>query len=106
MNYRRLGACAAILAALTAASDIQAQPKRGDRVTVTGCPYAGVTGNCLMIRAPDGAVYNISSALPRPRTGSRMVRLRGVVTDRASACGEGVVLDRIRWVRTRQLCPK
>ena len=35
-----------------------------------------------------------------------MIRVRGTVTDKMSICGEGIVLDRIRWTRTRQLCPK
>ena len=106
MIDRWLAACAASLFVLTASSAIHAEPKRGERVTVTSCPYAGVTAGCLMIRAPDGTVYNISAASPRPRTGIRAIRVRGVVTDKASVCGEGIVLERIRWIRTRQRCPK
>ncbi len=94
--------CASLLAVWPAA----AAPKRGDRVSIVACPVAGITGNCLMIRDAAGTVYNITSASPRPPLGGRMIRLRGTVTDRLSICGQGVVLDRIRWTRTRQSCPK
>jgi hypothetical protein len=92
--------CAAVLAS----SHAVAGPKRGERVSVAACPFAGVTANCLMIRAADGAVYNITAATPRPPPGGRMIRLRGTVTDKASFCGQGVVLERIRWTPTRQRC--
>jgi hypothetical protein len=93
--------CAGVLAAWSAV----AAPKRGDRVVVTACPFAGVTAKCLMIRGADGTIYNITAASPRPRFGQRMIRLRGTVTDKFSMCGQGIVLDRIRWTRTRLRCP-
>ena len=77
-----------------------------ERVTIAGCPYPGVTATCLMIKGANGPVYNISAISPRPRSSGRVIRVRGSVTDKMSACGEGIVLDRIRWTRTRQLCPK
>jgi hypothetical protein len=82
-----------------------AQGKRPERVSILGCLYPGVTASCLMLKAANGTVYNISSISPRPRQPDRMIRVRGVVTDKMSMCGEGVVLDRIRWTRTRQHCP-
>jgi hypothetical protein len=104
---RAIVPAAIAMAALFALSPApQAAPKRGDRVTVTGCPYRGVTAGCLLIRARDGSVYNISSVSPRPRESGRMIRLHGAVTERASMCAVGVVLERIRWTRTRQRCPK
>jgi hypothetical protein len=84
----------------------QAQQKRGDRVSVTGCPFPGVTAGCLMIRSPDGIIYNVTAVSPKPRLSGRMIRLRGTVTDKLSICGQGIVLERIRWTRTRQRCPK
>ena len=94
--------------ALTALLPISAvsQPSVPQRVIITGCPYAGVTANCLMIKTSEGKVYNITSITPRPRAMDRMIRLRGTVTDKASICNEGVVLDRIRWTRVRQQCTK
>jgi hypothetical protein len=95
-----------MLSAVLASSSADAGSKRGGRVTVTGCPQPGVTGNCLMLRAKDGTLYNITGASPRPRPARRMIRVRGTVADKASICGQGIVLDRIRWTRTRQRCPK
>jgi hypothetical protein len=93
--------CAALLTSLVAF----AESKRQERVAVIGCSYPGVTANCLMIKAANGTVYNISSIGPRPRQSGRMIRVRGTVTDKVSVCGEGIVLDRMRWTRTRQQCP-
>lgn len=94
-------ACATLLSAPSAL----AESKRPEHVAVTGCPYPGVTANCLMIRGTNGSVFNISGISPRPRASGRMINVRGIVTDKMSVCGEGVVLDRIRWTRTRQRCP-
>ena len=106
MTSPRIGCSVAILvAALMASYAAQAEPKRGERVSIANCPYLGVTASCLMIRAQDGTLYNISAVSPRPRLSDRMIRVRGAVTDKASNCGEGIVLDRIRWTRTRQRCP-
>ena len=98
-------AVVAFCACLLAGSPAPAAPKRGDRVSIAACVFAGVTGNCLMIRDADGTIYNVTAASPRPRVGAHMIRLRGTVTDRLSLCGQGIVLDRIRWTRTRQRCP-
>lgn len=93
--------CAAVLASL----GVRAETRRQERVSVTGCPYVGTTANCLMIKGPNGTVYNITSVLPRPRDSARMIRVRGTITDKVSACGEGIVLERIRWTHTRLRCP-
>lgn len=94
-----------ILCVVLTASSAGAEFRRQERVSVLGCPYPGVTGSCLMIKAPNGTVYNISSVSPRPRLTGRMIRVRGTVTNKLSVCGQGIVLDRIRWTRTRQHCP-
>ena len=83
----------------------QAAPKPGERIAVFACPYRGVVATCLMINGADGAVFNISAASPQPRLTGRMIWLRGTVTDKASMCSQGVVLDRIRWTRLPQRCP-
>ena len=106
MNIPQIAVGAAVLCAtLLTSFGVRAESKRQERVTITGCPYPGVTGTCLMIKAANGTVYNISAVLPRPRQSGRVIRVRGTVTDKMSMCGEGVVLERIRWTRTRQLCP-
>src|SRR5262245_59322416 len=77
----------------------------GQRVTFSGCAFAGTPEMCLMIKSPDGTLYNISALNPRPRALDRVIRVRGTVTDKVSACTQGIALDRIRWSRTRQRCP-
>ncbi len=104
MTNSGLTASIVLCAALLASWPAQAAPKRGDRISVTACPIPGATAACMMIRAADGTVYNITAASPNPRPSGRMIRLRGTVTDKASLCGQGVVLERIRWTRTRQRC--
>jgi hypothetical protein len=101
----RIGLMAAGMAVLLSLP-AQAAPNTGQRVTITGCAYAGVTASCLMIKGSDGTVYNITGVNPRPRVLDRMIRVRGTVSDKASMCNEGIVLDRIRWSRTRQQCTK
>jgi hypothetical protein len=95
---------AVVLLALSALP-ATAAPRPGERVVVMACPYRGAVSSCLMLNAADGTVYNITGASPKPRLIDRMIRLRGAVTDKASMCGQGVVLDRIRWTRVRQKCP-
>ena len=105
MNRPQIAAGALVLGvALLMSFGAFAEAKRTDRVTVTSCAYPGVTGNCLMIKGANGTVYNITSITPRPRNAERVIRVRGTPTDKASVCGEGIVLDRIRWTRTRQHC--
>jgi hypothetical protein len=94
------GLLAAIMATAAAAA-----PPAGERISVMACPYAGVTAPCLMIKAADGTVYNITAAVVKPPLNGRMIRLRGTVTDKLSACTQGEVLDRIRWSPVRQKCP-
>ena len=110
MTKRKLPAAAmagAILLAspLLAVWPATAAPKGGERVTITACPFPGAIPNCLMMRSADGTIYNITAASPRPRPGVLMIRLRGIVTDKFSICGQGLVLERIRWTRTRLRCP-
>jgi hypothetical protein len=76
----------------------------GQRVSFSGCVFTGAPDMCLMIKSPDGTLYNVSAINPRPRSLDRVIRVRGTVTDKASACNQGIVLDRIRWSRTRQRC--
>ena len=82
----------------------QAAPQVGDRVALMGCPHAGVTAPCMTINGADGTVYNITSASPKPLLNGRMIRLRATVSDKLSACLQGLGLDRIRWTPVRQKC--
>ena len=97
-------AAGAVLAGLLIAAAAQAAPRVGERVALTACPHAGVTAPCLTINAADGVVYNITAATPKPPINGRMIRLRATVSDKLSACLQGIVLDRIRWTPVRQKC--
>jgi len=99
----RGGVACLLVVAATAGS---AQENQANRVTVVGCPTPGVTATCLMIQGPDGQVYNITAANPRPMPGDRVIRLTGRKTDRLSMCLQGIVLDDIKWSSTEQKCPK
>jgi hypothetical protein len=101
----RIAAAALLIAMIMTSWVSQAEPKRGERVSITGCTYQGTSARCLMMRGKDGSRYNISAVSPRPRQSNRMIRVRGAVSDKLSDCGEGIVLERIRWTRTRQHCP-
>jgi hypothetical protein len=94
----------ALLAGLLVPLAAQAAPPVGYRVALMACPHAGVTAPCLTISSPDGTVYNITGATPKPPLDGRMIRLRATVADKVSACLQGIVLDRIRWTPVRQKC--
>ena len=83
----------------------QAATAAGQRVSFLGCAFTGTPDMCLMMKSPDGTLYNISALNPRPRALDRIIRVRGTVTDKVSVCEQGIVLERIRWSRTRQRCP-
>lgn len=98
MKYRSIVAAAALIFACAAAANAQ------QRVTVIGCPIAGVEPNCLLIRGADNNTYNISGAKQRPQPGQRAIRLSGTTTKKSSYCQQGVVLENIVWSYTEQAC--
>jgi hypothetical protein len=101
----KLGSASAVLlAGALAMAAAQAAPQVGERVALTACPHAGTTAPCLTINGADGTVYNITGATPKPPFNGRMIRLRATVSDKLSACLQGIVLDRIRWTPVRQKC--
>src|SRR5262247_3616493 len=104
MGMRARLVLVALMLGLTALP-AQAASAAGQRVAFSGCAFAGTPDMCLMIKSPDGTLYNISALVPRPRALDRVIRVRGTVTDKVSVCTQGIVLDRIRWSRTRQRCP-
>src|SRR5438132_14346589 len=82
---------AALASIMALLSPAQAAPKPDERVTITGCPYAGVTASCLMIKGSDGTVYDITGLHPKPREMNLMIRLCAVVTDKVSMCTAEIV---------------
>ena len=90
------------VAALLLASGFVANAQQ--RVTVIGCPTAGVELNCLVIRGADNNTYNISGARQRPQPSQRAIRLSGTTSKKTSYCQQGVVLENIVWSYTDQNC--
>jgi hypothetical protein len=103
MRAMLVSGAVALTVALIAAT-AQAAPQVGERIALTACPHAGITGPCLTVSGADGTVYNITGATPRPPLDGRMIRLRATVSDKLSSCLQGLVLDRIRWTPVRQKC--
>jgi hypothetical protein len=99
-----VSAGAVALAAVLIAAAAQAAPQVGARIALTACPHAGIMAPCLTVNGADGTVYNITGATPKPPFNGRMIRLRATVSDKLSACLQGIVLDRIRWTPVRQKC--
>jgi hypothetical protein len=94
---------AALLFASGLAANVQ-QANAQQRVTVIGCPTAGVELNCLVIRGADNNTYNISGARQRPQPSQRAIRLSGMTSKKTSYCQQGVVLENIVWSYTDQNC--
>ncbi len=89
------------VAVLLAATAAMSAP--GDNVSVQACARAGVEASCMVITGEDGSVYNITSASPKPPFDVK-IQLRGTVTDKLSACNQGLVLDNITWTPTQVKC--
>jgi hypothetical protein len=82
-----------------------AKPKGPAPLLLRGCPYKGVPDFCVMMKGPQGKVYNITSAAPPAPIGTLVIILQGVPSGDVSPCG-GTVLQNITWQPTRMLCPK
>ena len=72
-------------------------------MSVLACARAGVEAKCLVITGADGSVYNITSANPKPPLDVK-IQLRGTVTDKLSACNQGLVVENITWTPTQEKC--
>ena len=99
--------CAAALIAgalVPTPANAQPTPRVGERVSVTACPTAGVTATCLMMRGPNGAVYNVTGLIPPPPSNT-LIRVEGTVTDKLSMCNQGIVLDNMQWTRVEGRFP-
>ena len=76
-----------------------------ENVTVSGCPIPGAEAGCLVLRAQDGKLYDLSGARPRPPLNGRGIRVTGRRSDPFSYCQQGRPLADITWQPTGVLCP-
>ncbi len=59
-----------------------------------------------MIKDKDGTVYNITGANPKPLPNDVAIIVTGTVAQKISICMQGIVLDDIKWDRTKMRCPQ
>jgi hypothetical protein len=82
------------------------QNSADDTVTVIGCPVQGVEAGCMVLTDKNGAVWEISSARPRPRVGYQVIKVTGRKSRALSTCMQGTRLESIQWTYTGEQCPE
>lgn len=88
MRFSRV-ACATVLLMLqTAAAD----PLAPKTVHFSTCTAAGVEHGCLVARGDDGALYNVTGALPGLKA-NQWLQGTAFVTNRASYCMQGATIS-------------
>jgi hypothetical protein len=94
-------AIVAVLALAAASPAFADQPIR-----VVGCVEAGVEAGCLVLRAADGKVYNVTAAKPAPAIGA-FGEIAGTIKDDAmSICMQGPIVSPAAWTAKQGACPK
>lgn len=73
-------------------------------ITVTGCPTNGVEAGCIILKDDNGKTYNITSAKPKPKIGSKAIKLTGTISDKMSFCSQGTILEDIKYEETSKDC--
>ena len=90
------------LLALAAASPAFAD----EPIRVEGCVAAGVESGCLVLRAADGKVYNVTAAKPKPAIGAYGEIVGAIKSDAMSFCMQGPIVDPAAWTAKAGACPK
>jgi len=90
------------LLALAAASPAFA----GQPIRVEGCVEAGVEAGCLVLRATDGKVYNVTAAKPAPAIGAFGEIAGSIKDDAMSICMQGPIVSPAAWTAKHGACPK
>lgn len=98
MDWRSLAAGCLI------AAGVVSMPAAEERVSLVGCPIAGVEMNCLILKGRDNVAYDISAAKPMPRAGYLAVQLSGTKANKVGICQQGVILEDIQWSYTKEKC--
>ena len=91
------------IAAITAVAAAVSLPATAETVVFSGCPVVATEG-CLIVRNGP-IVYNISSAVPAPRVGRRVIAVKAEYSGGIGLCF-AKPLDHIRWHYIRHSrCP-
>jgi hypothetical protein len=94
----------AIIALLALAA---ASPAFADQpIRVEGCVEAGVESGCLVLRATDGEVYNVTAAKPTPAIGVYGEIVGTIESDAMSFCMQGPIVSPATWTAKQGACPK
>jgi hypothetical protein len=81
-----------------------AAPALAEEITASGCAKPGVEASCIILKSGD-KIYDITAAQPTPFPGTYGT-VKGTLTDKASTCQQGRVLDPAAWVvETGKPCP-
>jgi hypothetical protein len=81
-----------------------AAPALAEEITASGCAKVGVEASCIILKSDD-KIYDITAAQPAPFPGTYGT-VKGTLTDKASTCQQGQVLDPATWaVETGKPCP-
>jgi hypothetical protein len=75
-----------------------------ETVDVLGCPAVGIEMDCLVLKARENVIYDISTAKPRPRAGYLAVHLTGTKSHKLGICQQGAILENIHWTYTNERC--
>jgi hypothetical protein len=75
-------------------------------IRVEGCVEAGVEAGCLVLRATDGKVYNVTAAKPAPAIGAYGEIVGAIKDDAMSICMQGSIVSPAAWTAKQGACPK
>jgi hypothetical protein len=75
-------------------------------IRVEGCVEAGVESGCLVLRAADGKVYNVTAARPAPAVGAFGEIAGTIKRDAMSICMQGLIVSPAAWTAKQGACPK
>ena len=93
-----------VIAAITAVVAAGSLPATADTVRFTGCPVRAAEG-CLIVRNGP-IVYNISSAVPSPRVGTRAIAVIATYSGGIGLCFAKPLADiRWRYIRRSRCAP-
>lgn len=87
------------------AAVVGAAPAFAQEIRATGCLMPGVESGCMILKASDGTLYNVTSASPKPDIAQRLaISVIAKKFDGATTCMQGTALTDIHWAYTKMRC--